>query len=201
MHTIKAERRHNLEKVEPIRTKEKLDAMKRVLREKNEKYYILFLVGINTSLRVSDLRNLTVGKFIHLNDEEESPEFLKLKEQKTKKKKVWYINPIIQEEVREYAMRNHLSEDDYLCPSKKDKTKPIGRVQFYRIMHESGEKIGLRNLGTHTCRKTFGYFHYQVYKDVAILQKLFNHSSPSITLEYLGINDDMIKETLKDFVL
>lgn len=190
-----------MEKVEPIRTREKLEAMKSILRAKNEKYYILFLVGINTSLRVSDLRTLTVGKFIHLNDEEENPEFLKLREQKTKKKKVWYINPVIQEEVRQYAIRNKLTENDYLCPSKKDKTKPIGRVQFYRIMHEAGESIGLHNLGTHTCRKTFGYFHYQTYKDIAILQKLYNHSAPSITLEYLCINDDMIKESLKDFVL
>lgn len=190
-----------MEKVEPIRTKEKLEAMKSILRAKNEKYYILFLVGINTSLRVSDLRTLTVGKFIHLNEEEDSPEFLKLREQKTKKKKVWYINPVIQEEVRDYAVRNGLKETDYLCPSKKDPMQPIGRVQFYRVMHDAGESIGLQNLGTHTCRKTFGYFHYQAYKDVAILQKLFNHSSPSITLEYLGINDDMIKETLKDFLL
>lgn len=190
-----------MEKVEPIRSKEKLDAVKCVLRAKNEKYYILFVVGINTSLRVSDLRNLTIGKFIHLNDEENSPEFLKLKEQKTRKKKVWYINPAIQEEVRQYALRNNLTEEDYLCPSKKDKNQPIGRIQFYRIMHEAGLEVGLPNLGTHTCRKTFGYFHYQTYKDIAILQKLFNHSSPSITLEYLGINDDMIKETLKDFVL
>lgn len=198
---LETKERNTLEKVEPIRTKEKLEEMKQVLRKKGEKYYILFLVGINTSLRVSDLRTLTVGRFIHLDDEEENPEFLKLREQKTKKKKIWYINPVIQKEVTEYAKKYGLTEADYLCPSKKDKSSPIGRVQFYRIIHEAGEEIGLDNLGTHTCRKTFGYFHYQAYKDIAILQKLYNHSSPSITLEYLCINEDMIKESLKDFVL
>lgn len=186
--------------VEPIRSKEKLEEMKQCLKKKNEKYYILFLVGINTTLRISDLRTLTVGTFIHLNDEN-NPEYLKLNEIKTGKRKVWYINPIIQQEVRTYAKKNGLKEEDYLCPSKKNKKEPIGRVQFYRIMSEAGKEIGLENIGTHTCRKTFGYFHYQRYKDIAILQKLYNHSSESITLEYIGINDDLIKETLEDFIL
>lgn len=187
--------------VEPIRTKEKLEEMKQCLRRRGEKYYILFIVGINTTLRISDLRTLTVGKFIHLNDEDSNPEFLKLHEIKTGKRKVWYINPAIQHEVSEYAKRYHLTEEDYLCPSKKDKTQPIGRVQFYRIMSSAGKEIGLDNIGTHTCRKTFGYFHYQKYKDIAILQKLYNHSAESITLEYIGINDDIIKATLEDFLL
>lgn len=42
-------------------------------------------------------------------------------------------------------------------------------------------------------RKTFGYFHYQQYKDVVILQEIFNHSSPSVTLRYIGINQYLEK--------
>ncbi len=50
-------------------------------------------------------------------------------------------------------------------------------------------------------RKTFGYWHYQQFKDVAILQDIFNHSAPSITLRYIGITDDNKDETIKDFFL
>ena len=50
-------------------------------------------------------------------------------------------------------------------------------------------------------RKTFGYHHYKQNKDVAILQDIFNHSAPSITLRYIGITDDMKDDTLKDFDL
>lgn len=57
------------------------------------------------------------------------------------------------------------------------------------------------NIGTHTLRKTFGYFHYKRYKDVALLQQLFNHASPSITLRYIGITQDEIDDTLADFFL
>ena len=44
--------------------------------------------------------------------------------------------------------------------------------------------------GTHSMRKTFGYHHYKKYKDVAMLQKIFNHSSPAVTLTYIGIEQE-----------
>ena len=50
-------------------------------------------------------------------------------------------------------------------------------------------------------RKTFGYWHYQQYQDLAMLQKLFNHSSPSITHRYIGIEQDEIDESYAGFSL
>ncbi|MGN1132438.1 MAG: tyrosine-type recombinase/integrase, partial [Ruminococcus sp.] len=52
-------------------------------------------------------------------------------------------------------------------------------------------KIGA-TVGTHTMRKSFGYHHYRKHKDVAILQTIFNHSAPSITLHYIGVQQDEI---------
>lgn len=39
------------------------------------------------------------------------------------------------------------------------------------------------------------------FKDVAMLQMIFNHSSPSITLRYIGIDQDEIDESYKAFEL
>jgi len=50
-------------------------------------------------------------------------------------------------------------------------------------------------------RKTFGYHFYQQTKDVALLQELFNHSSPSVTLRYIGINQDKIDQAYDNFSL
>ena len=66
-----------------------------------------------------------------------------------------------------------MNDDDYLFPSRKG-DKPITRVQAYRILNDVAEKLGIEEVGTHTLRKTFGYWHYQQYKDVAILQDIFN---------------------------
>lgn len=42
---------------------------------------------------------------------------------------------------------------------------------------------------------------YKMTKDVAQLQSIFNHSSPDITLSYIGITDDELNEVQDSFVL
>ena len=70
------------------------------------------------------------------------------------------------------------------------------------IINEACKKAGINDsVGTHTLRKTFGYHHYQTFHDVAILQYLLNHSSPSITLRYIGITQDNVESTLQNFEL
>ena len=70
------------------------------------------------------------------------------------------------------------------------------------ILKSASEAINLpEKIGTHTMRKTFGYHHYQKFKDVALLQMIFNHSSPQITLRYIGITQDRIDNSYKNFIL
>jgi len=47
--------------VQLIRDPEKVEAIKRYLREQNERNYLLFLIGINTVLRISNILKLKVG--------------------------------------------------------------------------------------------------------------------------------------------
>ena len=47
--------------VQPIREKKKLNAMKTLLKEYNEKYYLMFRIGINAGIRVSDILTLKVS--------------------------------------------------------------------------------------------------------------------------------------------
>lgn len=90
---------------------------------------------------------------------------------------------------------------EYLFTSQKGNNKPITTTQAYRIIVAAGTNIGLTEIGTHTMRKTFGYWHYQQFHDIAILQEIFNHSSPSITLRYIGINQDEIDKSYYSFSL
>ena len=57
------------------------------------------------------------------------------------------------------------------------------------------------NFGTHTLRKTFGYHFYKQFKDIVMLQKILNHSHPSITLRYIGIDEDEIFNCYMKFLL
>jgi integrase len=85
---------------------------------------------------------------------------------------------------------------------ESQKQHRLDRSQVYRVLNEACSATGVNaNIGTHTMRKTFGYHHYKQFKDVAMLQMIFNHSSPNITLRYIGIDQDEIDESYNAFEL
>ena len=120
-----------------------------------------------------------------------------IQETKTGKHKRFFINNQLRSEINAYTANN--TPDDYIFPSRKGGY--ISRIQAYNILNTAAREVGLQQIGTHTLRKTFGYFHYKRYKDVALLQTLFGHAAPSITLRYIGITQDEIDDTLADFFL
>ncbi|WP_163531460.1 site-specific integrase [Halobacillus ihumii] len=180
-----------MEYVQPIRSKDKIEEVKAVLKRISYRDYLMFVTGINTGLRVSDLLSLQVK---HVRD----TTHVKIKEKKTDKTKRFKLNSVTIEILNEYI--RGLDDETYLFKSKRT-NKPISRVQAYRILNGAAKKAGLKEIGTHTMRKTFGYHHYQQFKDVALLQQLFNHSAPSITLRYIGVNQDLMDATIDKFAL
>ena len=78
----------------------------------------------------------------------------------------------------------------------------MDRFGAYYILKEAAKSLHLQEkVGTHTMRKTLGYHHYKKFKDVAMLQKIFNHSTPQITLRYIGIEQDQIDDSYNNFIL
>ena len=78
----------------------------------------------------------------------------------------------------------------------------LSRISAYRIINAACKKAHLEgNFGTHTLRKTFGYHFYKQFKDIAMLQKILNHSHPSITLRYIGIDEEEIYNSYMLFSL
>lgn len=179
--------------VQPIRDKKKIEEIKAILKENGTRDLLLFSMGINTGLRISDLLNLKVIDV-------KGKSHVEIKEQKTGKLKRFPLLGNLQLLIDEYVRNKDCFE--YLFKSRNGKNKPITRVMAYMIINVACKACGIQdNIGTHTLRKTFGYHHYQTFKDVAILQSLFNHSSPSITLRYIGITQDEIEQTLQQFEL
>ena len=181
-----------MNKVEPIRDKNKIEMMKTELAKSGLRDYLLFIMGINTGFRISDLLRLKTA------DVKDRTHII-IREKKTGKMKKALINNRLKYDIDRYI--NNLKETDYLFQSQKGNNKPISRVQAYRILNKAAEVIGLHSIGTHSLRKTFGYWHYQVHKDVALLQELFNHSAPSVTLRYIGINQDVMDKSMENFYL
>lgn len=175
--------------VQPIRDAEKINEMKSYLKNKSERNYILFLLGISTGLRISDILKLRKEDLLstHIN----------IKETKTRKHKRIRIPPYARKELIEYARR--LKDGEFVIKSRQGGNKPIDRSTAYRILREAAEQVKLNEIGTHTLRKTFGYHFYHQTKDIAMLQEIFNHSSQDITLRYIGINQDSLDKAMLKF--
>lgn len=93
--------------------------------------------------------------------------------------------------------RTGKTEEENLIQSQKGKNRPLSRGQAYHALHHASRKCGITDcIGTHTMRKTFGYWRYKQYQDIAMLQDIFNHSSPSVTMRYIGINEEIRDSTL-----
>lgn len=137
--------------VQPIRDKNKINEMKIELRKKGTRDYLLFVTGINTGLRISDIIKLKVADVVNENGTVKS--HICIVEKKTGKRKRFKINDTLSREFAEYTKNMDMS--DYLFNSRKGKNEPISRVQAYRILNEVATKIGLEEIGTHTLRKSF----------------------------------------------
>jgi len=182
-----------MEFVQPLRDKNTIENVKTELKKRCYRDYLLFITGINTGLRISDILSLRV---FDVKDKTH----ITIREEKTGKEKRFLINNYLKEHFDKFIQ----NMDSYEClfKSKKGNNIAMSRVQAYRIINSAVRKVGIKDkIGTHTLRKTFGYWHYQKFKDIAILQDIFNHSAPSVTLRYIGINDDMKDRTIKDFCL
>ena len=176
--------------VEPLRTHGEIEAMKQALFEiGGERDRFLFTLGINVGLRISDLVPLRV------RDVRSRP-YVDIVEQKTGKTRRVHLLAI-QPEIIMYCQG--MDDGQYLFPSRNG--GHIGPIQAYRILVRAGESLGRNDIGSHSLRKTFSYHYYQRTKDIGTLMELLSHSSPSITKRYMGIRDDEIADSLKDFRL
>ncbi|KAB2477771.1 tyrosine-type recombinase/integrase [Bacillus cereus] len=181
---------NQIKDVQPIRSKEQIADMKWALkRHCSERDYILFLVGLNTGLRVGDLLKLKVSDVRRKRK-------LIIREGKTKKARQLNLSNIY-DEIQEYI---RTVDSEWLFPSRKG-DKAITTTQAYRQLQKAADMAGLESVGTHTMRKSFGYWFYKQTKDVAKLQNILNHSHPQITLTYIGITAEEIEEDLDNFVL
>ena len=177
--------------VEPIRDLEHLRRLQDYFEKKNKRDLLLFTIGINCGLRISDIVALNVGDV-------RGKTYIRIIEQKTGKPKQIHINTKLQLMFAEFTEGK--SEKAPLFTTVFGNR--LDRFGAYYILKSACRAINLpEKIGTHTMRKTFGYHHYKKFRDIAILQMIFNHSSPQITLRYIGINQDQIDNSYKNFIL
>lgn len=180
-----------MEFVEPIRDRKQLENMKRFLKERNLRDWLLLILGINSGLRVSDLLCLQIENV-------KNRDRIILRERKTGKTKNFPLSDTCKKTIQEYLKATELTTGPLFPSRKLDGCRgsgAISRQQAYQILHEAARAVGIKGaIGTHTLRKTFGYWAYQQGIDITRIQQLLNHSAPSVTLRYIGITKEELDQ-------
>ena len=191
--------------VNPIKEMKQIEWIKNQLKWAGKiRDLVLFELGINSALRISDLLKTQV---IDVFDEDLNPrESFRLKEQKTNKSGIVYITPKVAQTLKLYKEKyssvvtnpqHYMFFRQKRFDSKTEElgSQPISPNMAWRLVSERCSNVGLKgNYGTHTLRKTRGYQARINWVPMELIQHKLNHSSMSVTKRYLGISDSELQE-------
>ena len=163
--------------VAPIKDDETLRRFKEILLSMDEKYYIMFSIGVGTGMQLQDILKLRCKD---VRGKESIEACIGTK----KIKRVFRLPKELQEIILHYTEGK--DPDSYLILGYASSPEPLSREQAYRALKSAGRSIGLSSIGAQTMRKTFAWRYYRETGDIYYLQNLLNHASPSITYRYIG---------------
>lgn len=201
---------------DPIKRMEDIDKICNFLINNNRyRDYMMFVVGINFGLRISDLKSLRFSHIINDNlvFKDKFPVYER-KTRNTRKKKVnryITVNSAVIEAVTLYLEHtSDVSLSDYMFKSNSNNgsniNRPISTRSVNRILEKIATDLSLdMKVSSHTLRKTFCYHQMLMShndpRKLMLLQKMLNHSSPAQTLAYIGITSEEIDEAYKNLNL
>jgi integrase len=178
--------------VDPIRQIKDIKVIAK-MTSGNPRDHLLFVMGINNGLRACDLVRLKVGDLRYLK----VGDTLTIKETKTGKDNILAVNKTVYKALQAYLDAIRPDDDAYLFASRKGN----GHIQSQavsKLVKKWTAAINLKgNYGAHTLRKTWGYIQRTMHNvGFEIICKRYNHSSPAITMRYLGIQDKEVHGVL-----
>lgn len=192
----------------PITITSKVLDIQDYLKYKNERDYILFLVGITTGYRAGDLVNLKardIRESLRRNEftiyEGKKMNSRNIKE-KNRKPRTVEILPKVGKILKDYIQE--LKDYEYVFQSRKGNNKHIGVQAISNILKEAGLYFGLYNISAHSMRKTYAYKIYVASdKDIDAVKELLGHRNREETKRYIGLDSEryhQYSKSLNDFV-
>ena len=127
--------------VQPLKSKQDIERMKNALHGRD---LLLFIVGINSSLRISDILNLRVQDVSH--------GYIELSEQKTGKIKRIKINDAIKGAIKSLVPKD-AEPSDWLFPSEKYSITNSRRSPMHRLTRSNRRYAAHRSTASigHSC--------------------------------------------------
>ncbi|WDM88051.1 tyrosine-type recombinase/integrase [Pseudomonas asiatica] len=179
--------------VDAVKTEKAIEEVRsRLVRNArgSELYADVWKFGINTALRISDMLSITM--------QEAQTGQLKLVEGKTGKRRVVKLNEAAMAVVKARSLPGMTYLFEVNC--NRAKGKPVSRAAVAKAFKDVGEQMGIA-LGTHSMRKTRGGMMHKNGMSIELICKVLNHSSPAVTMSYIGLTAQDVADTYDQFVL
>lgn len=153
----------------------------------NERIATALVLEGNLGIRISDIIKLRLCDIVHDGDRYR----LEIIEKKTGKRRVFTVPLVIQQYIENYCLRNGIKSSDVIFPfTERAVQKQLRKVCDY---------LGYEDIGTHSFRK---WYATEIYNkngfDIALVQRLLQHSSASTTQRYIGIEPRRIEEAIQN---
>lgn len=163
--------------VAPIKDDETLQKFKDKLRQMDEKYYVMFEIGVGTGMQLQDILKLKVSDV-------RGKDSLEVRIGTRQIRRTFVFSEAFRADLERFTAQK--DDEEYLIIGHASSKEALSREQAYRALKGAGRSIGLASIGAQTMRKTFAWRYYKESGDIYYLQNLLNHASPSITYRYIG---------------
>lgn len=152
----------------------------------NERVATALVLEGNLGIRISDIVNLRPCDIVRDGDRYR----LEIVEQKTGKQRVFTVPLVVKQYIENYCLRNGIRARDRIFPlTERAIQKQLAIVCDY---------LGYVGIGTHSFRK---WYATEIYKangcDIALVQRLLQHSSAETTQRYIGIEPQRIEKAIE----
>lgn len=155
----------------------------------NERIATALVLEANLGIRISDVLRLRLSDIVKDGDRYR----LAISEKKTKKERVFTVPVVIWQFLENYCLRNGIGRQDTIFPiTERAVQKQLSIVCDY---------LGYEGISTHSFRK---WFATEIYKnngyDIALVQRLLQHSSAATTQRYIGIEPQRVERAIEGHV-
>ena len=152
----------------------------------NERIATALVLEGNLGLRISDIVKLRPCDIVRDGERYR----LEITEQKTGKSRVFTVPLVIQQYIENYCLRNGIKRTERIFPlTERAIQKQLAIVCDY---------LGYEGISTHSFRK---WYATEIYKssgyDIALVQRLLQHSSAATTQRYIGMEPERIERAIE----
>lgn len=155
----------------------------------NPRIATALMLEANLGMRIGDILKLRLRDIVSDGGRYR----LNVIEEKTGKARRFSVPNEIVSLLKEYAKANNIPDTERLFPMTERAIQKHLKIVC--------DKLGYHNIGTHSFRKWYATSIYENNgHDVLLVQRLLQHSSPSVTQRYIGISDDRMEAAIANHV-